>query len=569
MAWPRSLAAEEPSVLTRAESASALPDQYIVRLKRPLSNSQREGLREKGLLAANLKPLDDEQLTYLVLGSNAILIGLKNHPAANESGEAARRLLVQCEDTAAAALRLCAFLAGQKITTVYVEPNYLWFAAASTDPNHALQWALPNIGVDQAHGRTKGVSATGREIIIAVVDTGVDLTHEDLAGQLWTSPAESTGHPDRIDGPPRNGVIDDLHGANYSQAKLGKCHDYAGVLAGHPCDNVGHGTSVASIASAATGNHKGIAGIAPGAKIMAVKFISTNNYDVPDCSGVLCGSSVDGAKAIDYSVRMQADIINLSWGGYAPSQHVCAAIARAKARGILVIAAAGNDGTDIDLPGNRFYPASCKCDCDYGCDNVISVQANTKRDKLWSSSNYGDESVDIAAPGEKIYAARLGNDYTKVNGTSMSAPHVSGAFALVKSLAPTWDYKQLKSYVIDSADHPAALAKMSRTGARLNLDRATAAPILALEAMGQPWSEGQIGRLKWRSLFSSSACPYADFELAFVDETSPPIVLKTKVDWLDEQLAVDVPIGASGRVQLIARCEGTHISATSPGFTIP
>jgi hypothetical protein len=538
-----------------------VPDEYIVRFTRPLSSEDRAWLSRKGLTDTNIIPLDDER-TYLFLHSDAILPVLKRRVQSRDD-RAPSPLPAQCKRTPEAALRLCTFLDENKIQTDYVEPNYLWFpAAAPSDTNRFRQWALDTIKADSALERTLG-KGKDKDIIIAVVDTGVVLDHVDIASQLWANPHEQARHPDGIDGPPTNGVIDDLHGANYPGVLIEECKTHSGSPKGHPCDNLGHGTSVASIAAAATGNNEGMAGVAPGAKIMAVKFLSTKTFNIPNCTDAVCGSSVDGVNAIDYAIDMKADIINLSWGGYADSEHVCEAVKRAWAQGILVVAAAGNHRNNNDNLKHRFFPASCEL------DNVISVQASTRHDCPWKSTNYGHVSVDIAAPGEAVYAARTRNDYIDENGTSMAAPHVSGALALVKSLAPGWDYKQLKAYVLDSAEWVDAFRNLSSTGRRLDLEQATAAPVnLVLPTAATIWRSGATEKVEWTSRFTSMACPRADLDLILVDDPASSILLAQDVDWLAAQATVGVPGNVSGMAQLRARCAGTQIAVLSGKFAV-
>ena len=206
------------------------------------------------------------------------------------------------------------------------------------------------------------------DIVIAVIDTGVDYNHRDLQGNIWCNEAElngATGVDD--DG---NGYIDDLHGYNFAYNNS------------DPMDDNGHGTHVAGIIAAVGNNGLDVAGVCWNARIMSVKIL--------DAGGD--GVTADGASAIYYAVANGADVISLSWGSEEDSQVIKDAVAYARRQGVLVVAAAGNEGADIS-----FYPASYP--------GVIAVAATESNDKRWYLSDYGDW-VDIAAPGRDILSLR-------------------------------------------------------------------------------------------------------------------------------------------------------------------
>ena len=250
------------------------------------------------------------------------------------------------------------------------------------------------------------------DVVVAVVDDGIDFSHPDLASRAWTNPGEAGAKAANGVDDDGNGFIDDVHGWDF-------CNDDNTVS--DPGEDF-HGTHVAGTIAASL-NGTGIVGVAPGIKVMAVKFI--------DDSGT-CGADDMAIAAIDYAASFDMPIINASWGGSDPSAVLDAAIAES---GALFVAAAGNVAIDLDKPGGpRYYPASSTL------PNVVTVAAIDQRGQLASFSNYGKVSVDIAAPGTNVLSSIPSEPdcdpcWAWIAGTSMSAPHVSGVAALVLSVA--------------------------------------------------------------------------------------------------------------------------------------
>ena len=281
------------------------------------------------------------------------------------------------------------------------------------DPLMASQWHLDTAKVKQAwaHLQSKGLPAGGnRDIVIAVIDSGVDYTHPDLAANMWVNSREIPGNGIDDDG---NGIVDDVHGASF----VGNSYEHKG----NPMDDNGHGTHVAGIIAAAAGNGIGGVGIAYNCQIMAIK--------AAQYSGVL--SSTDIAEAIYYAVEKGADVINMSFGGPAQSLLVEDALAVAFGQAVLV-ASAGNAGK-VNLPcplGVNHYPAAYNW--------VLGVMASDASGKKAAFSNYDCEPNDkseyeIYAPGVGIMSTLPGNQYAAWSGTSMSAPVVSGIAALLRT----------------------------------------------------------------------------------------------------------------------------------------
>lgn len=283
----------------------------------------------------------------------------------------------------------------------FAEPNYLVSTAVITpsDPGWANQYGPAHIQAPQAWDIVTGsISVT-----IAVIDTGVDLNHPDLASKIWTNPGETGG------GKETNGVDDD--GDGYVDDWRG--WDFANGD-NNPQDDHGHGTHVSGIAAAVTDNGIGIAGIAWSARIMPLKIL--------DSSGN--GPDSDVASAIIWATDHGANIINLSLGGAAPASVMEMAVNYAYVHGVTVVAAAGNTGSMGVL-----YPAAYL--------NAIAVAATDLNNNHASFSSYGPE-VDLAAPGAGIYSTYWrpgsGSTYTTLSGTSMATPHVAGAAALLAGL---------------------------------------------------------------------------------------------------------------------------------------
>ncbi|MES2696869.1 MAG: S8 family serine peptidase, partial [Verrucomicrobiota bacterium] len=337
----------------------------------------------------------------------------------------------------------------------YVQRDYIIHATATpNDPSFNRQWPLSNDGnnngiVAADIGATSAwdVRNDASSVIVAVIDSGVKLTHPDLAANLWRNAAEIPNNGRDDDG---NGYVDDVYGVN------------AINNSGNPDDDHGHGTHVAGIVGAVGNNGTGISGVAWKVQIMSLKFLR---------AGDGTGTSSDGIECIDYAIRHGAHIINASWGSetgpvtqFNPAQ--LDAIRRARDAGIIFVAAAGNDGADVDLLAH--YPSS------HRLENIVAVGMSTNRDDLPVGSNYGSGSVELFAPGSEIYSTwyTTGEPYRLASGTSMAAPHVAGALALVKAQFPADSYRQLINRVLRSVDTGPAFAGKVQTAGRLNLDRA-------------------------------------------------------------------------------------------------
>jgi serine protease len=336
----------------------------------------------------------------------------------------------------------------------YVEPNYTVYASVvPNDLSFGELWGLHNTG--QAGG-TAGAdiqaadawSATtgSAEIVVGIIDTGIDYTHPDLAANIWRNSGEVAGNGVDDDG---NGYIDDVHGIN------------AITGSGDPMDDHDHGTHVAGTIGAVGGNGIGVAGVNWNVRMCGLKFLSAAGS----------GSTADAVEAINYAVALKSRGVNLrvlnnSWGGGAFSQALMDAIATANNAGILFVAAAGNNaGNNDSMP---HYPSS------YDVPNVLSVASTTRTDGISSFSNYGATSVDMGAPGSEILSTIPGNSYAVFSGTSMATPHVTGAAALVLSSNDALTVAELKDILMTSGDPISALDGRTVSGKRLNVTSALA-----------------------------------------------------------------------------------------------
>lgn len=296
-------------------------------------------------------------------------------------------------------------------------------AGAPNDPLFDQQWALAR---ESALGRAAAwQQSTGAGAVVAVLDTGADMSHPDLQGAFWTNPAEIAGNGIDDD---RDGYVDDIHGADIVNDD------------GDPADDEGHGTHVAGVIAARAGNGIGGAGLAPDAKIMLVKVLDEHR------SGTASGL----AEGIRYAIAHGATIINTSVNGDGTSRPLQEAIRAAGAAGALVVASAGNDGRNIDLTPS--YPAS------YPDPSIVSVASVGRSGDLSSFSNRGLVAVDIAAPGEDVLSTASTDDYELRSGTSMSAPYVSATLALMQSARPGLDGSALKAALLAGAERTSPLA---------------------------------------------------------------------------------------------------------------
>ncbi len=313
----------------------------------------------------------------------------------------------------------------------FVEPNYIY--RASQLPNDSRLddlWGLVNQnkssgGVDIDAAAAWGITTGDKDIVVAVIDTGVNYNHPDLKNNMWVNQAEANGQTGVDDD--GNGFIDDIHGYDFANND------------GDPMDDNDHGTHCAGTIGAEGDNGIGVVGVNWKVSIMGLKFLT----------GTGGGTLEDALKSIDYATQMGVDVMSNSWGGGGESQTLREAIERAEQAGILFVAAAGNASNNNDAQPS--YPAN------YDVPNVISVAAISDRGDLASFSNYGKNTVHIAAPGVNVLSTTKSGGYKQLSGTSMATPHVSGVAALLLAKEPHLSYSDLKTRLLATSEPSAKL----------------------------------------------------------------------------------------------------------------
>ena len=318
------------------------------------------------------------------------------------------------------------------------EPNYtvtggeVITAAYVNDPDYDKQWGLQKIGIETAWEKTTGSS----DIVVAVIDTGIDYTHEELAANIWHNQGEIAGNGIDDDG---NGLIDDTMGYDFANRD------------NDPFDDNRHGTHCAGIIGAKSDNTVGIAGVSPNVSLMPIKVLSENG----------AGSTLNIYNGFRYAVDNGARIISMSLGGYGFSYLTYYGAYYAYKNNVLVVAAAGNESNNNDT--TPVYPAG------FPFSNIIAVAASNGSDTLSSFSNYGSRSVDIAAPGENIYSTIPNNGYAYLSGTSMATPFVTGAAVLTLAMDETLTHIKTREYILENAQKSSTLTDKVYSGGRMDV----------------------------------------------------------------------------------------------------
>ncbi len=333
----------------------------------------------------------------------------------------------------------------------YAEPNYIYRVSAGSttlpvDPEFVNLWGLQNTGqttrgdsgtiqgkagMDIEAAKAWQVETGSKDIIVAVIDTGVDYNNPDLKDNIYTNMQELNGQPGVDDD--GNGYVDDIHGYDFAKTDA------------DPMDVFGHGSHCSGTIGASANNNTGIVGVAWNVTILPIRFLGDDG-----------GGTLEAAiKSIEYATAMKANIMSNSWGGGGFSQALMDVIVQAKDAGILFIAAAGNNGSNND--SNPSYPAS------YNVDNVMSVAAMNPNGTLANFSNYGKTSVHVAAPGVNIVSHTM-QGVKSWSGTSMATPHVSGIAALVMAHDRNMTYLDVKNRILQTARPMLALKGRISTG---------------------------------------------------------------------------------------------------------
>lgn len=351
----------------------------------------------------------------------------------------------------------------------YAEPNHVYhMSIIPSDTHYTKQWYLKRIKADQAWNEKREAN----DIVIAVIDSGVQINHPDLKDNIWRNKFEAPGNGIDDD---RNGFVDDVNGWDFVN---GVADPNPKFSEGYTVDGIIHGTIVAGVVAGYGNNGTGISGVVWQTKIMPLKVLDDKG----------AGDTASVIKAIDYAINNGADIINLSFVGFGYSRGLENAIRRAYNKGIIVVAAAGNDqgdGEGVNIDEKAIYPA-CH-DGLPGENMVIGVSATDPLDQKASFSSYGSRCVDIAAPGVSIFSTsvfapeqnKADTSFSKHydgfwSGTSMAAPMVSGAAALVESTNPRLSRLGAQKILIETSDNinqlnPDFVSKLGQ--GRLNIQK--------------------------------------------------------------------------------------------------
>lgn len=389
------------SAFAVAAQPESVPGEYVVKLREPLSTYKNQ-----------MNVLSQELGSYIkstIPGQNIVVI---------------KRPVFEIKSSVIKAM-------AQNPNIEVIEPNYIYRANKTpNDPMLGQLWGMLNVGqadADKQQGvagndidATKAwdIETGSKNVIIAVIDTGVDYTNPDLAPNMWTNAAELNGKTGVDDD--GNGVVDDIYGYNTI------------TNSGDPKDDHGHGSHCSGTIGAKGDDGKGIVGVNWNTRIMGIKFLDANGS----------GTLENAIKGIDYATKMGAKIMSNSWGGGGESQTLKEAIERSNKAGALFVAAAGNESNNND--SNPSYPAS------YQVANVLSVAAVDNRGQIASFSNYGKTSVHVGAPGVNILSTTTAG-YQAWSGTSMATPHVSGIAGLIASHEPNLTALEIKNRIITTA----------------------------------------------------------------------------------------------------------------------
>lgn len=343
----------------------------------------------------------------------------------------------------------------QNALVEYAEPNFIYrvvggSSSLPTDPQFNQLWGMVNTGqaitgesgtysgtagIDIDAAKAWQIETGSNNVVVAVIDTGVNYRIPDLAPNIWVNQAEKNGRPGVDDD--GNGYVDDIYGYDFAKKT------------GDPMDVYGHGTHCSGTIGARANDGVGIVGVAWNVKIMPIRFLGDDGS----------GSLADAVASIEYAIKNKANIMSNSWGGGSYSQALFDVITKAKNAGILFVAAAGNESNDNDAAAA--YPAS------YQIDNIVSVAAIDAKGRLADFSNFGKTTVHVGAPGVDILSYTM-KGLESWSGTSMATPHVSGIAALLLSQDGSQGYATLKSRILSSARPLGSLRNRTTTGGMAN-----------------------------------------------------------------------------------------------------
>lgn len=415
----------------------------------------------------------------------------------------------------------------------YVEPNYiLRINRLPNDPKFTELWGLKNTaqksgkaGVDIGAEQAWDIQTGSKDVVVAVIDTGVDYTHEDLKENAWINTAEANGTTGVDDD--KNGYVDDIHGYDFANND------------GDPMDDHSHGSHCAGTIGAKGDDAKGVVGVNWDVRIMGIKFLT----------GSGSGTLENAVKAIDYATANKVNIMSNSWGGGGYMQSLFDAITRAQKQGILFVAAAGNNGTDNDTTAS--YPAN------YAIDNVLSVAAIDNQGNLAYFSNYGKKLVHVAAPGVNVLSSIPGG-HKEYSGTSMATPHVAGAAALLLANESNLTYLELKERLIKTVQPISSLRNKVLSGGLINVYSALINQV-APPDLNDP--------INWQTLekLVESAHPYASKSNVEFEVVIPGVSeISLYFDKFDTEKGYDTVEFIDAEGKSVAKWSGKHDGEFSP-----
>ncbi len=492
----------EPSFNNKTRKPDAVSGQILVRFR-------------KGAAFARTA-----QMQTLAVGDGHVISLRLEDLAASEIIDGLRLAHVDPSETAAAIEIL-----RSRPDVIYAEPNFIRRkTVAPADPRYTDLWGLKNtgqsfgtLGADIKAESAWDVTIGSRDIVVAVIDEGIDVNHQDLQSNIWRNSGETAGNGVDDDA---NGLVDDVNGYDFF-------HNDASVYDGPGTNPDGsaidaHGTHVAGTIGATGNNGIGVVGVNWQVSLMSLKFLGPEGGETADLLEALAYAKMMRDRWVSSGGTQGANIrvTNNSYGGGEYSQAEADAIAAIATSGILFVASAGNESQDNNtLPS---YPAS------YDLPNIISVAATDRQDRFASFSNKGSRSVHLGAPGVSILSTTPGNTYSFFNGTSMASPHVAGAAALVFAAHSDFSVRRARAALLFGGEPIQALAQTTLTGNRLDaagaLQNALDADTTSPAAIGDLHITGQFGRsvsLAWTATGDDGGNGRASlYEIRFVDQAT-------------------------------------------------
>ncbi len=533
----------------------ALRHQYVLQIAERDRSDFCERASARGIPLTSCSPLLDKSYFLVEANPNAPMPG-----RGSRSGEEPNPAS-EFEGDPQEFARLLSMLKTSTPPLIPISADYnLLFrpAGSPSDPRYDEQWSLKRI---EAPAAWRNVLAADK-VLVAVLDSGVNQLNPDILPNLWRNESELSGT--QLQDDDGNGVEDDFFGASFSSGNVTRCLVPGTTPKTNICDTFGHGTAVASVLGAVANNGYGMAGVAPNVVMIPIKISDT--WSQP-CDAAGCSILSDIHNAVHYAEKSGAQVINLSWGADQKSATLAAKIASLKAE-IVFVAAAGNEGDDIGPGAGKhvFFPASS------GLPNVLPVGSSSMMgDAVYLNSNFGAPH-QIFSPGVDILVWRDESDPSlpMLTGTSFAAPMVSGAVAMLKSKASSWSAAEIIDYLVQSGDEIPNEHLPARKERRLNLARATSAPIeFDPKIEGTIWdSSGRI--VKWSRPFVTPRCAKGTLILIDDDPASGPLETFSGIDWVSSS-QLELTLQAHGfhrNARWKATCDDSELVAWSRPFTL-